>query len=138
MPATLTYDELLDLAARGEIHTVICGTPDPAGRLVGKRLTVPAFTALAIEGRGVGASTFVFAVDMEMVPLELPASSAENGWADFRMVPDLDTLRRVPWEPTSAFVICDAYEMNSDNLLAVAPRTILRRQMRRHVRGGSS
>ena len=129
MPATLTYDELLDLAARGEIHTVICGTPDPAGRLVGKRLTVPAFTALAIEGRGVGASTFVFAVDMEMVPLELPASSAENGWADFRMVPDLDTLRRVPWEPTSAFVICDAYEMNSDNLLAVAPRTILRRQI---------
>ena len=127
----LGYDELLELAERGEIDTVVCGAPDPAGRIIGKRLNVPSFVRLAIEGSGVCASTFVFAVDMDMVPLELPASSADNGWADFRLVPDLATLRRIPWEPNAAFVLCDSYEMDSDQLLEVAPRTILRRQLAR-------
>ncbi len=32
----------------GEINTVVCATPDPYGRLVGKRLTVQAFRALGL------------------------------------------------------------------------------------------
>ncbi|MFC6236397.1 glutamine synthetase family protein [Longivirga aurantiaca] len=127
----ITYVELLELARQGEVDTVVCGTPDPVGRIVGKRLTVPAFTTLCVEGEGIGASTFVFAVDVEMTPLDLPVSSAENGWADFRLVPDMATMRRMPWEPRSVFVLCDAYEMGSDDLVAVAPRTILRRQIER-------
>jgi glutamine synthetase len=129
--ATLSYDDLLDLARADEVDTVVCGTPDPMGRIVGKRLTVPAFTRLAVEGEGVAASSFVFAVDIEMKPLDLPVSNAENGWADFRLVPDMSTMRRIPWEPSAVFVLCDAYEMNSDALLEVAPRTILRRQIER-------
>jgi glutamine synthetase len=136
MPATLTYDDLRCLAAAGEVDTVVCAAPDPYGRMVGKRLTVPAFTRLCVEGEGVGASTFVFAVDVDMMPLDLPVSSAENGWADFRLVPDMSTMRRIPWEPNAAFVICDAYEMGSDALLEVAPRTILRRQVERAERAG--
>jgi len=136
MPATLTYDDLLALAASGEIDTVVCGAPDPYGRLVGKRLTVPSFTRLCVEGEGVGASTFVFAVDVDMNPLDLPVSSAENGWADFRLVPDMVTLRRIPWEPNAAFVVCDAYEIGSDAMLEVAPRTILRRQIERGEQAG--
>lgn len=131
MNAVLTYEELLDLHARGEVHTVVCGTPDPVGRLVGKRLTVPAFTNLCVNGNGIGASTFVFAVDVEMNPLDLPVSGADNGWADCRLVPDLSTMRRMPWQPDSVFVLCDAYEMDSDKLLEVAPRSILRRQVQR-------
>jgi len=131
MPSTLTYDELLELAERGEIDTVVCATPDPYGRMVGKRVTVRSFTRLCVDGDGIGASTFVFAVDMEMTPLDLPVSSAENGWADFRLVPDFGTLRRIPWEPNAAFVICDAYEMHSDELVQVAPRSILRKQIAR-------
>jgi len=136
MPATLTYDELLDLAARGEVDTVVCAAPDPYGRMVGKRVSVRSFTRLCVEGDGIGASTFVFAVDMAMIPLDLPVSSAENGWADFRLVPDMATLRRVPWEPSAAFVICDAYEMDSDSLVEVAPRSILRRQLSRAREAG--
>jgi glutamine synthetase len=75
-------------------------------------------------------------VDLEMNPLELPVSSAENGWADIRLVPDLTTLRQVPWEPHAALVICDAYAADTDELLAVAPRTILRGQVQRaHAKG---
>jgi glutamine synthetase len=43
----------------------------------------------------------------------------------------MSTMRRIPWEPSAAFVLCDAYEMHSDSLLEVAPRTILRRQVER-------
>ncbi|MEE6167505.1 MULTISPECIES: glutamine synthetase family protein [unclassified Mycolicibacterium] len=127
----LTLEQFDDLAESGEINTVVCATPDPYGRLVGKRLTVPAFRSLGLSGDGINASSFIFAVDLEMNPLNLPVSNAANGWADIRLVPDLTTLRRVPWEPHVALVICDAYEANSDALLQVAPRTILRRQVER-------
>ncbi|MGE2733481.1 glutamine synthetase family protein [Mycolicibacterium vaccae] len=129
--ARLDLDQFEKLVRAGEINTVVCAAPDPYGRLVGKRLTIPAFRALGLSGAGVNASSFVFAVDLEMNPLDLPVSNADNGWADIRLVPDLTTMRRVPWEPHVALVICDAYEGDSDTLLAVAPRTILRRQIQR-------
>jgi glutamine synthetase len=113
---------------------VLCAVPDPHGRLVGKRLTGRAFRDLGLGSEGVKASSFVFAVDLEMEPLELPVSNASNGYVDFRMVPDLDTLRRVPWDPTTALVLCDAYQSDSDDLLEVAPRSILKRQLDRAAR----
>lgn len=125
----LDLDQFERLAATGEINTVVCATPDPYGRLVGKRLTISAFRSLGLSGAGINASSFIFAVDLEMNPLDLPVSNAANGWADIRLVPDLTTMRRVPWEPHVALVICDAYESQSDTMLSVAPRTILRRQI---------
>lgn len=122
------FDELVDA---GQINTVVCAAPDPYGRLVGKRLTVNAFRSLGLSGEGINASSFIFAVDLEMHPLDLPVSNAANGWADIRLVPDLRTLRRVPWEPHVALVLCDAYEQHRDVMLAVAPRTILRSQIER-------
>jgi glutamine synthetase len=86
---------------------------------------------LCLEGEGVNASSFVFAVDLEMSPLELPVSSSENGWVDIRLVPDLSTMRRVPWEQNTLLVLCDAYLAEVDELLSVAPRTILKRQLAR-------
>jgi glutamine synthetase len=128
---SLAIDDFDRLVEAGEINTVVCATPDPYGRLVGKRLTIPAFRALGLSGKGINASSFVFAVDLEMNPIDLPVSNAANGWADIRLVPDLATLRRVPWEPHVALVICDAYLSHADELLPVAPRTILRHQVER-------
>jgi glutamine synthetase len=71
-----------------------------------------------------------------MNPIELPVSNADNGYADFRLVPDLTTMRRVPWEPTTVIVICDAYEAESEDLLTVAPRSILRTHLERARRAG--
>lgn len=136
--APLTLDEFDELVADGAIDTVICAAPDPYGRLVGKRLTIPAFRSLGLSGEGVNASGFIFGVDVEMNPLELPVSNAENGYVDVRLVPDLATLRRVPWDAHAALVICDAHESTSDDLLAVAPRTILRRQVSRAREHGLS
>ncbi|WP_168705841.1 glutamine synthetase family protein [Gordonia paraffinivorans] len=132
----LSLDEFDAHVADGTIDTVICAAPDPYGRTVGKRLTVNAFRSLCLNGGGVNASSFVFAVDLEMNPLDLPVSNASNGWADIRLVPDLATLRRVPWEPNCAMVICDAYEADRDELLSVAPRTILKKQIARAAEEG--
>jgi len=71
-----------------------------------------------------------------MNPLDLPVSNATNGWADIRLVPDLSTLRRVPWEPNAALVVCDVYQANADEFLPVAPRSILRSQVERADRCG--
>ncbi|MFL6084209.1 MAG: glutamine synthetase family protein [Mycobacterium sp.] len=135
-PARLDLDQFEELARTGEINTVVCATPDPYGRLVGKRLTIQAFRSLGLSGSGINASSFIFAVDLEMNPLNLPVSNAANGWADIRLIPDLATMRRVPWEPNVALVICDAYEAHSDTLLSVAPRTILRQQVDRAEQHG--
>ena len=72
----LTLEQFDELAESGEINTVVCATPDPYGRLVGKRLTIQAFRSLGLSGVGINASSFVFAVDLEMNPLDLPVSNA--------------------------------------------------------------
>jgi glutamine synthetase len=133
----LDINQFDELTRTGEINTVVCATPDPYGRLVGKRLTIPAFRSLGLSDTGINASSFIFAVDLEMNPLNLPVSNAANGWADVRLLPDLSTLRRVPWEPNTALVICDVHEADSDDLLSVAPRTILRNQIDRAERHGT-
>jgi glutamine synthetase len=127
----LTLDQYFELADEGAIDTVVCATPDPYGRLMGKRLNPRSFRAVALDGGGVRGSAYLFATDIDMEPMNLPVADANNGWADFRMVPDLSTLRRVPWEPNAVMVLCDAYEEQSDRLLAVAPRSILKAQLAR-------
>ena len=127
----LTLDQYDELASEGVIDTVVCATPDPYGRLMGKRLTPRSFRALALDGDGVRASAYLFATDIEMEPMNLPVADASNGWADFRMVPDLATMRRIPWEPHAVIVLCDAYEEQSQRPVAVAPRSILKAQLAR-------
>ena len=132
----ISLDELLDLLNRGEVDTVMCATADPYGRLVGKRLTPHAFRELCVHGEGVNASTFVFAVDMDMNPIELPVSNLENGYLDFRLVPDLATIRRVPWDPNVVVIMCDSLLIDTDEPLSVAPRSILKAQLRHAADAG--
>lgn len=119
------------LVADGVVDTVICAVPDLHGRLMGKRLTPSGFAALGLSGEGVAASSYLFASDIDMTPIDTVISGDANGWADFRMLPDLTTLRRVPWEPNAVLVLCDAYYGDTDRLIEEAPRTILRRQIER-------
>lgn len=127
----LTVDDYHALVADGAIDTVVCAVPDPYGRLMGKRLTPRSFRSLALDGDGIRASAYLFAADIDMDPMDLPVANAETGYPDFRMVPDLSTLRRIPWEPHAVIVLCDAYEDGSEELLPVAPRSILQAQLAR-------
>lgn len=132
MSGMLTVEELRDLHERGEVDTVICAVPDHWGRLVGKRLRTQTFFDVALADEGLHGSLFLLCVDMEMEPRQGYALTGwESGFPDFRFVPDLSTLRLIPWQHKTALVICDAWEENSDTLVEVAPRTILRRQIER-------
>lgn len=115
-----------------EIETVLCVVPDLWGRLMGKRVTTESFLKTALRSEGLHASLYLFVVDMDMDPRPgYQLSNWRTGFSDFRMNPDLATFRVVPWLDSTAIVICDAYEEDSDQLVEVAPRSILRRQVER-------
>src|SRR5438067_3663864 len=118
-----------EVLRRGGIETVLCAVPDIWGRLVGKRVTTESFLKTALGAEGLHGSLYLFVVDMDMDPRPgYGLSSWETGFSDFRLVPDLQTLRTVPWLPGTAVVICDACH-DGGALVEVAPRTILRRQI---------
>ena len=130
----LTEAELRDLVARGEIDTVLVVFPDLYGRFMGKR--VPArFFLDQVAAAGMHACNYLLTVDMEMdVVAGYQLASWEQGYGDFHCVPDLRTLRRLSWLDRSAQVICDLDMQHRP--VAVAPRTMLKRQLERAAAAG--
>ncbi len=125
----LTLSELAELVKRDEIETVITVFSDHYGRLLGKRITGDFFLQ-EIASEGMHACNYLLTTDMEMEPIPgYRYANWEQGYGDFHVVPDLNTLRRASWLEKSALVICDIYEEDSGELTEVAPRSILRRQL---------
>ena len=115
----------------GEVDTVLCALPDLWGRLVGKRVAARAFRRILNEGGGVNASLYLFVVDMDMEPLPgFALTDWDRGFQDFLMLPDLSTLRLVPWLERTALVLCDAVIERTGEPVEVSPRQILKRQIR--------
>ncbi len=139
MSGLLSIDDLRDRHRRGEIETVVCAIPDLYGRLVGKRVRTSVFLDTALGSEGLHGSIAVLCLDMEMEPRQQFALSGwQDGFRDFRFAPDLATLRMLPWQHKTAFVMCDAYHEGSDDLVEEAPRTILLRQIERAANLGLS
>jgi glutamine synthetase len=127
----LDLSELERGVESGEIETVITALPDLYGRLVGKRITGRFFLDEVANG-GMHVCDYLLACDMEMDPTPGYAfTSWESGYGDLRAAPDLATLRRAAWLPKTALVLCDAHEEESDRLIEVAPRSILKQQLAR-------
>jgi len=112
-----------------EIETVLVVFPDMYGRLVGKRITGRYFLDEVIEA-GIHACDYLLACDVDMDPVPGYAfTSWAKGYGDFHPRPDWRTLRVASWLEKSALVLCDVYKENSEELVPVAPRGILRRQV---------
>jgi glutamine synthetase len=121
---------LASTVRRGDVDTVLAVFPDGLGRLLGKRLVGRHFVERVLED-GVHACIYLFTVDMEMEPLPgFTLTSWERGYGDMKMVPDLGTLRRIPWLPKTALVFCDVYD-EEGHPVEEAPRWVLRRQVER-------
>jgi glutamine synthetase len=132
----LTESALRELVAKRAIDTVLTVFPDLYGRLVGKRFTADFFCAHVL-GHGMHACDYLLACDMEMDPVPgYRFASWEKGYGDVRCVPDLATLRIASWLERTALVLCDVYEEPGEDLVAVAPRTILKRQLERAAAAG--
>ncbi len=114
----------------GRIDTVVTAIPDLYGRLVGKRIHAPFFASEVLD-HGMHVCDYLLACDMEMDPTPGYAfASWATGYGDLHATPDLATLRRAAWLERSAIVLCDV-EREGEGPVAVAPRSILRRQLER-------
>jgi len=121
--------ELAKLVEQGEIETVVVGFTDHYGRMLGKRYDAEMFVADVAE-HGAHACDYLLTVDMEMDPVPgYKFANWELGYGDFHLVPDMSTLRRASWLEKSALVLCDVHDEKSHDLVSVAPRSILRRQV---------
>jgi glutamine synthetase len=123
-----------DLDAEG-FRTVVVTSADVSGRLVGKRFSPDAFRRMLHEGVSLSSCVLGWDVDQWPGPLQ-EYTGHHTGWHDVRLVPDLGTLRPAAWLDRTAICVADFVEMGSDELVAIAPRTILRRQLERLAETG--
>jgi glutamine synthetase len=131
MDEAVTLDEL----RASDIDTVLLAIVDMQGRLQGKRLTKQHFLDEVVPNNAEGCN-YLLAVDVEMNTVEGYAmSSWEQGYGDFVMEPDLDTLCPIPWHPATAFVMADVRWDDGSDVVA-SPRQILRRQLDRLAERG--
>lgn len=126
----MTLAQLTTLVRQGKIDTVLVAFPDPFGRLVGKRFQADFFLK-SVAQHGTHGCNYLLTVNLEMDPLEgFAVANWDSGFGDFEFAPDLSTLRLLPWQPGSALVICD-FRRADGELVAEAPRSVLRRQLER-------
>ena len=131
----LTIDELTKLVAAKEIDTVIIAFTDMQGRLVGKRASARLFLVELAE-HGAECCNYLLAVDVEMNTVAGYAiSSWERGYGDMAMMPDLDTLRVIPWLPGTAMVTADLTWLD-EKPVNPDPRQVLKKQIARLAERG--
>ena len=126
----MTLDELRNAVGEGEIDTVLLAMTDMQGRLQGKRFTAKHFLD-AVLGHGAEGCNYLLAVDVEMNTVDGYAmSSWDQGYGDFVMEPDLSTLRRTPWLPSTVLLLADL-QWHDGSPVVASPRQILRAQLER-------
>jgi glutamine synthetase len=122
--------QLEKLAGAAEIDTVLCMFTDLQGRFMGKRVLPDFFLEEILGEEGLHACLYLLAIDMEMEPLPgYEYASWDTGYGDFRMVPDMSTLRICPWLEKTAMVICDIADEEDGAPVTVSPRQILKDQI---------
>jgi glutamine synthetase len=125
----LTVEQLRERVARDEIDTVIVGFTDHYGRLMGKRYAAEMFVEDTVA-HGTHGCNYLLTTDMEMDPVPgYRFASWEQGYGDFHLVPDISTLVVASWLEKTALVLCDVAAHQEAELVPVAPRSMLRRQV---------
>jgi len=130
MTGHLTLESLRAAYEAGEIDTVLTCVIDMQGRLCGKRFHAAHFLASGHEETH--GCDYLLAVDVDMTPVPgFKSSNWARGYGDHIHKPDLATLRRIPWEPGTAMVICDLLDHHSHEEVPHSPRAVLKRQIAR-------
>jgi glutamine synthetase len=127
--SSLSLEKLRSEIEVGTIDTVIVAITDMQGRLVGKRIHGQYFLDDVLQ-HGTEGCNYLLAVDMDMNTVAgYEMSSWDRGYSDFVMIPDMDTLRRVPWQEGAAMLLADVKWLDGKDVLA-SPRQILRKQVK--------
>lgn len=119
----------------GTVDTVLLAVTDMQGRLQGKRLAAAHFLD-EVAHHGAEACNYLLAVDVDMNTVDgYELTSWATGYGDFALVPDLATLRPVPWHQGTALCMADIAGHDGEPV-AVAPRQVLKRQLERLAEHG--
>ncbi|MCA3555928.1 glutamine synthetase family protein [Aestuariivirga sp.] len=126
----LTLEQLKAEVRAGTIDTVVAAMVDLQGRLIGKRFHARFFADGGYEETH--GCNYLLGVDIEMEPVPgYKATGWEKGYGDFVLKPDMATLRRTPWLPGTALVLCDVLDHHSHEDVPHSPRAILKKQLKR-------
>ena len=126
--SSLTLEKLKALVAEGTIDTVVVAMTDMQGRLTGKRIHGQYFLDEVVK-HGTEGCNYLLAVDVDMNTVEgYEMSSWERGYSDFALIPDLNTLRLIPWQPGAVLVLADVAWLDHTDVVA-SPRQVLRKQI---------
>jgi glutamine synthetase len=126
----LSLADLKREIAAGTIDTVVAAMVDLQGRLIGKRFHAQFFADSGHEETH--GCNYLLGVDIEMEPVPgYKAASWDQGYGDFVLKPDMATLRRVPWLPGTALVICDVLDHQTHADVPHSPRAVLKKQLER-------
>jgi glutamine synthetase len=124
----MTLEELRRQVDNGEVDTVLFAMPDLQGRLKGKRYGARHFLD-RVAAAGAEVCTYLLATDMDMHPVDgYDLVSWSTGYGDMGLVPDLATLRALPWMPRTVLLLGDATGEDG-RPVEVAPRRMLRRRL---------
>jgi glutamine synthetase len=125
----ISREALEDRIRSGEIDTVLMVFPDLQGRLVGKR-TTGRFFLQSVADAGTENCDYLIACDMDNNPVSgYRFTSYEQGYGDMLARADWNTVRLIPWVEKTAMIMCDLLNVNTGELIEVAPRSILQRQV---------
>src|SRR6266699_769255 len=123
----LSMDELRGAVGAGTIDTVVLAFTDMQGRLQGKRVSAEFFLDDVASHHAEGCN-YLLAVDIDMNTVDgYEMSSWERGYGDFVLVPDLGTLRHLPWHEASALLLADL-AWTDDTPVVASPRQVLKAQ----------
>lgn len=135
MSGLLSVEDLGIAVEMGSIDTVLVVFPDLAGSWKGKRMTGKFFMDDTVR-HGIESCNYLIATDVEMSVLPgYRFANWEAGYGDMKCVPDLNTLRVIPWLEKTALVICDLLDEHNVPI-EVSPRQILKRQLMRAAQMG--
>ena len=118
----------IDDLASGYDTVVVAGT-DVQGRLFGRRLPLRRYLQDPEAHVDICTCALVWDITQDL-NLELPFGGYHSGWHDFRLQPDLTTLRRYPGVAGTAVCLADILD-EAGGPVAIAPRTMLRAQLAR-------
>lgn len=120
-------DIVARLAEQG-IDTVELGFGDIQGVLRGKRVPLDRLAQVSRSGFAFCLGALAWDIQSEIFPTEIVGW--ENGYPDGHAVPDMDSLRIVPWRTGSAFALSDLRD-ESGAPLAISPREVLKNVLAR-------
>jgi len=119
-----------------DLESVSVCIPDHYGRLAGKRIAAHRFGEILAGGLDMPDFHLVTGPDNQPAA-GVAATGDHTGFPNDVLWPDMETFRRLPWDPDSAIVLAQARRRDG-SVIAEAPRAILQHQTERLASHGLS